>query len=269
MTALPVPRVVVRGGGDLATGVAWRLHRCGFPVLVLELAQPLFIRRTVAFARAVLDGTCTVEGVAARRVEEAVLASLPYVPVHIDAEGACLAHLRPEVVVDARMTKTANDTRIDHAPLVVGLGPGFEVGRNCHCVVETERGHFLGRVLESGCARPDSGRPGRLGGHDVARVLRAPCEGRFETHTELGAQVAAGDIVGTVDGVPVVSAIAGTVRGLLHGGTRVPRGLKVGDVDPRDPAAFSLDVISEKSRAIGGGVLEAILSWRHRACSRP
>ena len=155
-----LPTVIVRGAGDLATGVAWRLHRCGFPLLVLELETPLAIRRRVAFARAVLDGRCEVEGVEARRVDQPVLARLDWVPVLVDAEGRSIATMRPQVVVDARMTKSANDTLPDQAPLVVGLGPGFEVGRHCHRIIETQRGHFLGRVLTHGTAHPATGRPG-------------------------------------------------------------------------------------------------------------
>lgn len=259
-----LPTVVVRGGGDLATGVAWRLFRCGFPILVLERAQPLAIRRNVAFARAVFDDTCTVEGVEARRVEIPVLARVSYVPVIIDPDGRAIDALRPDVVVDARMTKGANDTHIHMAALVIGLGPGFEAGRDCHNVIETQRGHFLGRVIENGAAQPDSGRPGTLGGHDVLRVLRAPCAGVFHATSALGGQVSAGDTVGIVGDTPVTTAIGGTLRGLICEGTPVHAGLKVGDVDPRPADQIDLDIISDKARAIAGGVLEAILGWcRH------
>ena len=256
-----LPSVVVRGGGDLASGAAWRLYRCGFPILVLETSHPLAIRRNVAFARAVFEGTCVVEGVEARRVGEPVLSYASYVPVLIDPDGRAIESLHPDVVVDARMTKTPNDTHIDMAPLVIGLGPGFSAGRDCHRVIETQRGHFLGRVIEHGPAQPDSGQPGRLGGHDVLRVLRAPRDGVFRAATALGHRVSAGDIIGTVDGETVITAITGTVRGLIAEGTPVRSGLKVGDVDPRATDEIDLEVISDKSRAIAGGVLEAILEW--------
>lgn len=266
MKAFPLPPVVVRGGGDLATGVAWRLFRCGFPLLVLELANPLVIRRGVAFANAVFDGACDVEGV------RAVFTEMPRaievrneVPVVVDPEGDALRRLRPPIVVDARMTKTRNDTRIDDAPLVIALGPGFEAGRDCHFVVETQRGHYLGRLYESGAALADSGVPGTLGGESVHRLLRAPCDGTFVTDVELGAQVHAGQLVGHVDGQPVAVHIAGTLRGLLRSGTPVRSGFKIGDVDPRPASDAYLGVISDKARAVGGSVLEAILGrWQGR-----
>jgi xanthine dehydrogenase accessory factor len=260
-----LPSVIVRGGGDLATGVAWRLFRSGFPLLVLELEHPLAIRRGVAFANAVFAGECEVEGVRAVRIERPRLERLDYVPVLVDPGGAAIRSLRPEVVVDARMSKGANDTRITDARLVVALGPGFAAGRDCHLIVETQRGHFLGRLYAGGSAIPDSGVPGRLGGHDVERVLRAPCDGVFHAVVQLGARIPPDAAVGHVDGQAVVSAIGGTLRGLLRDGTPVRAGLKVGDVDPRPLAEVDLELISDKSRAIGGAVLEAILGrWAGR-----
>lgn len=265
--SLPLPTVLVRGGGDLATGIAWRLFRCGFPLVVLELARPLAVRRTVSFAQAVFDGSCEVEGA------RAILVGCPsriemcdHVPVVVDAAGDAIRRLSPQVVVDARMMKSRNDTRLDDAPLVVALGPGLEAGRDCHLVVETKRGHFLGRVYAHGAALPDSGVPGELSDGDagtpdvgVDRVLRAPCDGLFETRQELGAWVEAGQQLGKVSGMAVTASITGTLRGLIHSGVSVQRGLKVGDVDPRASAEVNIGVISDKSRAVAGGVLEAIL----------
>lgn len=265
MTGCDLPGVVVRGGGDLATGVAWRLFRCGFPLVVLELSHPLVIRRGVAFANAVFDGRCAVEGIEAVLTDAPRLAALDHVQVVIDPDGDSVRRLKPTVVVDARMAKRRNDTHLQDADIVVALGPGFEAGVDCHLVVETQRGHFLGRVYTHGTAIPDSGVPGRLGGESVQRVLRAPEDGTFECNVTLGAQVAAGDVVGTVGQAPVVSSIGGTLRGLLRGGTPVRAGVKVGDVDPRPPHEIDLHVISDKSRAVGGGVVEAILGrWQGR-----
>lgn len=262
---LELPTVVVRGGGDLATGVAWRLFQCGFPLLVLELAHPLVIRRGVAFASAVFEREWTVEAVRAvktevpRRIER-----LDYVPVVVDASGEAIHALHPHVVVDGRMRKKPEGTRLDDAAIVVALGPGFVAQQHCHYVIETQRGHFLGRVYDRGSALPDSGVPGALGGQTAGRVLRAPAEGSFETDVELGTCVLAGQRVGRVGAHEVLATIAGTLRGLVHAGTPVHAGTKIGDIDPRPADEIDLCVISDKSRAVGGGALEAILRGMQR-----
>ncbi len=254
--------VLIRGAGDLATGVAVRLFRIGCLVVMTELERPLAVRRTVAFAQAVYDNAVTVEGVTARcvplREARAVLASHE-IPVVVDPEGASLSLLHPDVVVDARLAKRNLGTRFDDATLVIALGPGFTAGVDCHAVIETNRGHNLGRVLWSGSAEPNTGVPGRIGGADVARVLRAPVDGEVIPLRRIGDIVAAGDVVARVEGVDVVAGVGGVLRGLLHGGVRVTVGTKLGDVDPRaDPS--HVHTVSDKSLAIGGGVLEAILS---------
>jgi len=256
-----LPTVLVRGGGDLATGVAWRLHRCGFSVAVLELEHPLVIRRTVAFATAVFDGTCVVEGLTARRVDTLYrLERLDFVPVLVDPEGTSVASLAPEVLVDARMQKTCVDTALHQAPLVVALGPGFVAGRDCHCVVETQRGHFLGRVYWEGAAQDDTGVPGEIGGESGRRIVRAPADGVFHGGVALGAWVEAGACLGTVEGVEVRAGLTGTLRGLAQDGTPVWRGLKIADIDPRPASAIDMGTISDKARALGGSVVEAIMT---------
>lgn len=261
--SMDLPTVLVRGGGDLATGVAWRLHRCGFAVVVLELQHPLVIRRTVAFASAVYHGACTVEGVTARRLE-----SLPrldrrdFVPVLVDATGDSIAVIQPDVLVDARMMKARADTAIHQAALVVALGPGFVAGQDCHCVVETHRGHFLGRVYWEGGALPDTGVPGELGGEAGRRIVRASADGIFRSACELGALVEAGTRIGTIGEANVTAGLAGTLRGLARDGTPVLAGLKIADIDPRPPHEIDLESISDKARAIGGGVVEAIMTAR-------
>ena len=268
--------IVIRGGGDLGTGVAHRLVRAGYAVVVLEADAPTAVRRLVAFGEAVRSGSVIVEGVEARLVEPDDLDSLTpavggsrgraaaagwpaWVPVVVDPEGQTLKLLRPDAVVDARMAKRTLGTFRDDAPVTIGLGPGFEAGLDVDLVVETKRGHALGRVIESGPAAPDTGVPGRVGGVGEGRVLRSPADGAFESTRSIGDLVEEGERVGSVAGGPVRARIAGIVRGLLADGAIVRRGGKVGDVDPRG-AEIDPGSISDKARAIGGAVLEALLS---------
>ena len=257
--------ILMRGGGDLATGVALRLKRAGFPLAVLELPRPLVVRRAVALASAVHQGSIEVEGVRGVLVSsvEAARAQLwddHTVPVLVDPTGETLLAFAPTVLVDARMAKRNIDTRMDQAPLVVALGPGFEAGRDCHAVVETNRGHWLGRVYWQGSAEPDTGTPGVVAGHGAERVLRAPVAGTVRTLAEIGQQVDAGQVVAEVEGVPVRAPFPGVVRGLIADGTQVPAGLKIGDIDPRGKREHCFTV-SDKALAVGGGVLEAVLTW--------
>ena len=252
--------VIVRGGGDLGTGVVARLHRSGFPVVVTELANPLTVRRTVAVSSAVHDGDITVEGMYARRVETPEyaeqLAREGTIPVLVSEQ---LPPLARSVVIDARLAKYNLDTRLDDAPLVVALGPGFTVGVDCHAVVETARGQHLGRVLRSGSALPNTGIPGEIGGRGADRVLRTPIGGTTRWRVQIGDTVRKGDEVGRVGGAVITAPFDGVVRGLIAGGTPVWIGMKVGDIDPR--LDTRCDEISDKALAIGGGVLEAVMSW--------
>ncbi len=253
--------VLLRGGGDLATGAAWRLTRAGFPVVVCELEHPLTVRRRVALSSAVADGRVDIEGMVGVRatVSEAIgLTQQGLVPVLVSSG---LPELSAQVVVDARMAKRALDTTIDDAPLVVALGPGYTAGVHAHAVVETMRGPHLGRVFWFGSVAPDTGTPGEVAGHGTERVLRAPVEGAARWEARIGDLVEAGAVLGTVGGREVHSPFAGVVRGLVADGTVVPAGLKVGDVDPR--ADTDWREISDKALAVGGGVLEAVLTWRH------
>ena len=267
------PLCVLRGGGDLATGVAWRLTRAGWPVVVLELPEPLTIRRTVALSTAVTDGEISVQGmrgVLAETPEEAVelAGSLAGADggggaaVLVAEDRTVLGPMRPDVVVDARLAKRNIDTSIDDAELVVGLGPGFTAGVDCHAVVETMRGHRLGRVIWSGSALPNTGRPGAVGGRSAGRVLRAPVAGKIVWHAAIGDLVSAGQPVGEVSGATLRAPFDGVLRGAIRAGMRVPVGFKVGDVDPRsDPSACW--EISDKALAVGGGALEAVLARRN------
>ena len=256
------PVVCIRGGGDLATGVVARLHRAGFAVVVAEIAQPLAVRRTVALAEAVYSGEVQVEELIGRRVEgpQAALQALAeaVIPVLVDPQLDCRDALQPVAIVDARMLKRPPASR-EAGVFLIGLGPGFEAGVNCEAVVETHRGHAMGRVYWRGPGQPDTGIPDPVTGYDVDRVLRAPASGLFQGEQPIGAQLVPGDLIARVDGSDLRATFPGVLRGLLHDGLQVELGVKVGDLDPRgDPTYCRL--ISDKSLAIGGGVLEALLS---------
>jgi len=258
--------IIVRGGGDLGTGVIYRLHKSGFPVIVLELAHPLVVRRRVALATAVLEREIVIEDLQGRLVETPAqaeeLASEGIIPVLVAAElEPVVAQLTQPVcaVVDARLAKRNIDTSSVQAPLVIGLGPGFTAGVDCHAVIETKRGHTLGRVIWQGAALPNTGTPGIIGGKGAERVLRAPAEGVVSWQHEIGTAVKEGQLLGSVAGLPVHAPFDGVLRGLIGPGTAVKRGMKIGDVDARADrdACFT---ISDKALAIGGGVLEALLT---------
>jgi xanthine dehydrogenase accessory factor len=254
--------VGVKGAGDLATGVIHRLRRVGFPVIATELPQPAVIRRTVAFAEAVYAGRITIEDITGVCVADGAAADAVLnrgeVAVLVDPESALLLGFRPMVVVDAILAKRNTGTRLDDAPIVIALGPGFTASHDAHAVVETNRGHNLGRVYYTGQAEPDTGIPGAIGGYTSERLLRAPCAGTFRAHLAIGDLVKAGEVIADVDGEPVIAAISGVLRGLIHDGIAVTAGMKVGDVDPRARREHCF-TISDKARAVAGGVLEALL----------
>ena len=254
--------ILVRGGGDLATGVIHCLHQAGFPVGVVELAHPLTVRRRVALSSAVYEGTATVEGLRAQRVSDAEgwLATVGEgeVPVAVcDTIPAWIP--TPEVVIDARLAKRNIDTCIDDADFVIALGPGFDAGIDCDVVVETNRGSRLGRIIDNGPAQANTGTPGVVSGYGTERVLRAPKSGMIQWQAQIGDPVARGAVIGTVAGIDILAPFDGVIRGLLHPDCRAESGLKVGDVDPRLDAPC--DEISDKALAIGGAVVVAVLGW--------
>ncbi|CAG0931782.1 hypothetical protein TFLX_02275 [Thermoflexales bacterium] len=284
------PLALIRGGGDLGTGVALRLHRAGWRVLITELGQPLVIRRRVAFASAIYDGTIEVEGTIGQRIHSDPLEpeaqacwAADQIPVVVDPDQTAAAGLRPIALIDAIMAKHNTGTPIGAAPVVVALGPGFTAGLDCHAVIETQRGHNLGRVYYQGAAEPNSGTPGAVGGQDARRVLRAPVAGIFYAHRKIGDSLRAGEVIGRVImvdvsltdsaagrlaaidrdasqplGSVVKTKIDGVLRGVLHDGLLVQANTKIADVDPRGEASYCFSV-SDKSWAVGGGALEAVL----------
>lgn len=256
--------VLIRGAGDLATGIALRLFRSHIRVVMTDLPQPTAIRRTVCFSQAIVRGSFAVEGVAAVcvKTQNEVKAALSEgkIPVLPDPDAACLAWLKPDVLVDAILAKRNLGTKITDAPLVIGVGPGFTAKADCHCVIETMRGHTLGRVIREGSALENTGVPGLIGGFSGERVLRAPCDGVFSPVLEIGAAVCEGDLAATVDGQPMYCTVGGVLRGILPEGTPVYKGMKAGDVDPRGDVSCCFTA-SDKAIAVGGGVLQAILEY--------
>lgn len=256
--------VLIRGAGDLASGIALRLHHAKFRVIMTDLPRPTAIRRTVCFSQAVVFGKTTVEDVTAERAETAAEALEAVrrggIAVLADPEAACRTVLKPDVLVDAILAKRNLGTKITDAPCVIGVGPGFTAGVDCHAAVETMRGHTLGRVITDGSPLPNTNIPGLIGGFAGERVLRAPTDGIFRQTLEIGALVKQGDVAGTVNGVPMLCQIDGVLRGLLADGTPVHRGMKAGDVDPRGERSYC-NYVSDKALAIAGGVLEAILRF--------
>lgn len=249
---------IVRGGGDLATGIIYRLWRAGFKVLSLEVERPLAVRRTVAAAQAVFDGSCCVEDMLVTLVESLdEFWSVRDVSIMVDQQGYSIDIVKPVLLVDALMAKRNIGTSRDMAPLVIGVGPGFIAGVDVDCVVETKRGHTLGRLITEGSAIPDTGIPGMEMGYTTERLLRAPAEGYVEPLFEIGTHVEAGDVVGFVSGRAVKAQITGVLRGLIHPTVYVREGLKIGDVDPRDDRGNCFS-ITDKALAIAGGVLEAV-----------
>jgi len=254
--------ILIRGGGEMASGAAFRLLRVGMQVVMTELPQPLVVRRTVSFAEAIYAGEVTVEGITASRVPDPndtlrILTVLgrQQVPVLVDPNFVSARSLRPAVIVDGRMTKQPPEP-IGYIPqLYIGLGPGFVAGENCQAVVETRRGHTLGRVFWQGAPDPDTGLPEG----NPARVLRAPADGILTSAALIGDHFDTGEVIADVGGQPILAPFSGVLRGLIHPGLVVTKGLKVGDLDPRDDPRMC-HLISDKALAVGGGVLEAILS---------
>lgn len=263
--------IIVRGAGDISTGTIHRLFRAGFPVLALETDHPSAIRRKVAFSEAVYDGTATVENVTAVRIGDAgqtgeILAQ-GKLPLLIDPTGASIRGMKPDVVIDAILAKKNLGTTMDMAPLTIALGPGFEAGRDVHFVIETMRGHDLGRIISSGFAAANTGVPGIIGGYGAERVIHSPAAGIFRQYREIADEVQAGETIGTVETpageIPVVTVIPGILRGIIRDGYPVPKGFKLADVDPRLDQRKNCFTISDKARCIAGSVLEVVCASRN------
>lgn len=266
--------IIVRGGGDIATGTIYRLHRCGYQVLILESDRPTAIRRKVAFCEAVYDGCAEVEGVVCRRIYEPEECGEVWrrreIPLLTDPKGEAIRKLHPEVVIDAILAKRNLGTSRDMAPVTIALGPGFCAGEDVDYVVETMRGHRLGRILEEGCAIPNTGVPGIIGGYGAERVIHAPADGIICVSASIGDMVEKGQVLaeiedavsGKAENVPVTASLTGVLRGMIRDGFSVKKGLKIADIDPRIAEQENCDTISDKARCIAGSVLEIVVRSR-------
>jgi xanthine dehydrogenase accessory factor len=263
------PFIVVKAAGEMASAVAWRLYMSNMRrICMIDLDNPLCVRRQVSFCPALESGSASVEGVkavAARDWDEVDAAwDAGNIAVVRTTDWVRMAPRAPDILIDAILAKRNVGTRIDDAVLVVALGPGFDAGRDCHFVIETNRGHDLGRIINSGSAAPNTGIPGNIAGQTDARVLRAPAGGAFRSERSIGDRVKNADIVGYVDGKPVAARLEGMLRGLIRTGTDVTEGVKLGDIDPRGASEYC-NTISDKARAIAGSVLECVMRHCNRA----
>ncbi len=254
--------VLIKGAGDLATGIAYRLKKSGFDIVMTEIDNPTTVRRTVAFSQAIFDNEIEIEGIKGIKVnninEIHKEIKKGNIPIIIDKEANIIKKLKPKVVVDAIIAKKNLGTSINDAPIVIGVGPGFEAKKDCHLVIETKRGHYLGKVIEEGSAIPNTGIPGNIGGYTKERIIRASSNGKIRPVVKIGDYVKKGEVIAYIDGVEVVAEIDGIVRGMLQEEIEVFKGMKSGDIDPRCEKDHCF-TISDKARSIGGGVLEAIM----------
>jgi xanthine dehydrogenase accessory factor len=255
--------VLIRGAGEMASGVAHRLHQSHFKICMIEISHPLAVRREVTFSEAIYEGEKEIEGIRAKLISKLEEVELTWeqgaIPILIDPDAKIARNfLKPDVLVDAIMAKKNLGTQLNDAPLVIGLGPGFTAEKDVHIVIETNRGNNLGKMILKGSAEPDTGIPGEIGGYTIERLLRTMNKGVFHPQRSIGERVNKGAVVAVVEDFPVIAKISGVVRGLLRDGVEVKKGMKVGDIDPRGKRELCF-TISDKARAIGGGVLEAIL----------
>ena len=257
-------RILIRGAGDLATGIAYRLYKCGFEIIMTETKVPLTVRRTIAFSRAVYEGNAEVEHVTAKltdgpeQIDDRIKKG--YIPLLVDPGLKYLKEYKADVVVDAILAKKNLGTTIDAAEFVIGVGPGFTVGKDCHVVVETMRGHNLARIITKGAAMPNTGVPGIIGGFGKERVLHAPAAGEIHCISKIADIVEKDQVLAWIGDTPVRASLTGVLRGMIRDGFTVPKGMKIADIDPRKEQKKNCFTISDKARCIAGSVLEILLS---------
>ncbi|MBU5482356.1 selenium-dependent molybdenum cofactor biosynthesis protein YqeB [Blautia sp. MSJ-19] len=256
--------LIVRGGGDLASGVIHRLYKCGYRVLVLECRKPSAIRRKVSFGEAVFDGTSSVENVTGRLIGDVSECQKVWdageIPVLVDETGEVVKELKPDALIDAILAKKNLGTTRAMAPLTVALGPGFEAGKDVDFVIETQRGHNLGRVISKGAATPNTGIPGVIAGYGKERVIHSPAAGIMHNRSQIGDIVEKNQVIAMVDDTPVYASLTGVLRGIIRDGYEVPKGMKIADIDPRKEQKKNCDTISDKARCIAGSVVEVLMA---------
>lgn len=256
--------ILIRSGGDIASGIIQRLYNVGFKIIILEIKNPSSIRREVCFGEAVYRGEIEIEGIIsklAKNLEEAYeMLEKGIIPVLIDEKGENIEKVKPFVVIDAILAKKNLGTKIDMAPITIGVGPGFYAGKDVDAVVETKRGHYLGKVIYEGEAIKNTGIPGNIGGFTKERVIHSEFEGHIKNISEIGDSVVKGQLIATVNGEKVLATIDGVLRGLIRDDYYVTKGFKIADIDPRKMEYEHCFTISDKARSIGGGVLEAVLT---------
>lgn len=257
-------KILIKGAGEMASAVAHRLFRCGFHVVMTDIEEPTAVRRRVSFCSAIYEHEITIEGVRGACYASNDFSLLEdfdwgHIPVFVDPECLLMRIWNPEIIIDARMLKKNLDNRVSDAELVIGLGPEIEAGKDVHYVVETNRGHCLGRIIDQGKADDDTGEPGSNAGYTYERVVRAPADGIFESSLKIGNSVKAADVIGCVAGREVKARVPGVIRGIIMSGIFVSTGQKLGDIDPREEESFC-DLISDKARTISGSVLEIVVS---------
>lgn len=264
------PKIIVRGGGDLATGVIHRLWNAGFKVLVLECVQPAAIRRQVALSEAVYQGKATVEGMTGVLIgclgDAQNVWQQGNVPVMVDEAAACVQDFQPDILIDAIIAKRNLGTQSNMAPLTIALGPGFRAGRDADVIVETKRGHNLGRIIRIGSAAPNSGVPGNIAGFSKERVLHAPCAGILHIIRDIGSVVEKNEVIAAIttdigETVYVKATLTGIIRGMIRDGFIVTKGFKIADIDPRKEELANCFTISDKARCIAGSVLELVCRY--------
>ena len=253
-------KILIKGAGDLATGIAYEFWLAGHQVLMTDIEIPLAVRRTVSFSRAVYEGEAQVEqakGVLVRNLEEALRTMRAGgIAVIVDEQAKIREEYRPDILIDSIMAKRNLGTRIGDAPVVIGIGPGFTAGLDCHYVIETQRGPSLGQVIREGSAIPNTGIPGEIAGYTIERLIRASASGVIEPQVRIGDLVKKGQLGAVTGGVPVYAQMSGIVRGMLQEGVQVEKGLKIGDIDAREKKEYCV-TISDKARKIGRGAMEA------------
>ncbi len=259
-------KILIKGAGDLASGIAYRLKKAGYQILMTEIEIPLTVRRTVAFSRAVYELEAEVEGIKGILIhspsEIGEVWKQGNIPVIVDEYASVQREYQAEVIVDAIIAKHNLGTTMEDAPLVIGVGPGFEAGKDCHAVIETKRGHYLGKVIWEGSAIPNTGIPGEIGGFTTERIIRATADGEFQPSTHISDMVEKDQVVAFSGGEPIKAQMSGIIRGMLQPGVKVIKGMKCGDIDSRCEIDHCF-TISDKARAIAGGVLEAVSGYEH------